>query len=402
MAGLFGRLFGRKRIDSSHALYKLIMGQGTSKAGASVTLDSALRVSTVLACGRVISEGVAQTPFKLFEPDGKGRQIVRDSPVHNLFAQAPNDWMTPFELFEQMALHLVLTGNAFCFKTLTNSGDILELLPLQPQWVTITQEPDWTLRYKVKFPGKLAEDVPAANIWHVRGPGWASYTGFDMVGLARDAIGLAIATEEFGSKLFSNGARPGGILTTDDTLSEEKTAALLASWKEANEGSGNAMRTAILSGGLKFQQLSMTADDAQFLDTRKLAVEEVCRFMRVLPIMIGHSGDKNATYASAEQMFLAHVVHTLMPWFVRIEQSAAKNLLTPAQRKAGQYFKFLPNGLLRGAAKDRAEYYAKALGSGGAHAAWMTQDEVRGLEELNPLGGAAAALPVMTGAPAPQ
>ena len=147
----------------------------------------------------------------------------------------------------------------------------------------------------------------------------------------------------------------------------------------------------ILDRGAKWVTTSMTGLDAQHLETRKHQIEEVCRFMGVMPIMIGYS-DKATTYASAEQMFLAHVVHTLSPWYARIEQSADVNLLTERERSSGLYFKFVAAGLLRGAAKDRAEYYARALGSGG-HAAWMTPDEVRSLEELNPMGGDAGNLP---------
>jgi HK97 family phage portal protein len=141
----------------------------------------------------------------------------------------------------------------------------------------------------------------------------------------------------------------------------------------------------------------MSGLDAQHLETRKFQIEEVCRFFDVMPIMVGYS-DKATTYASAEQMFLAHVVHTLSPWYARIEQSADVNLLTEKERASGLYFKFVPAGLLRGAAKDRSEYFAKALGAGGGPA-WMTQDEVRALEELNPFGGEASRLPPRSGTP---
>lgn len=388
------RLFSRKRIDDSASLARVLLASRQSKAGAAVNLDTALRVSTVLACGRVISEGMAQTPFKLIEKVGESRRVRTDHPAHELFAIEPNEWMTPFELMEQLAMHLALAGNAFCFKTLV-SGKVAELLPLEPGWVTVKQLADWSLEYKVKFPGQESQVLPADNIWHLRGPSWQNYLGLDTVRLARDAIGLGIATEEFGSSLFSNGARPGGILSTSQTLSAEQQKELRTQWAEAYEGASNAMKTAVLSGGLSYSTLAMTSDDAQFMETRRYQVEEICRFMRVLPIMVGHSGDKNATYASAEQMFNVHDKAHLGPWFSRIEQSASKNLLTKAERKAGLKFKFITNGLMRASAKDRSEYYAKALGSGGTHAAWMTQDEVRGLEELNPLGGAASALPAL-------
>ena len=130
--------------------------------------------------------------------------------------------------------------------------------------------------------------------------------------------------------------------------------------------------------------------DLQYIETRKFQVEEICRAFGVMPIMVGYS-DKTATYASAEQMFIAHVVHTMGPWYVRIENSANMNLLSKSDRASGLYVKFIVNGLMRGAAKDRAEFYSKALGAGGGPA-WLTQDEVRELEEYNPMGGNAGIL----------
>jgi HK97 family phage portal protein len=386
----------RKRIEDSGALARVLRDGNTAKSGVSVTLESALGVSTVLACARVIGEGCAQTPIKLIEKREGARIQIDDHPAARLFWYEPNEWMTPFELIEMMAMHLCLAGNAFAFLTRGQNGQVLEMLPLEPGWVTVKQMPDWSIEYRVKFPGGgAAEVVPSGNIWHVRGPAWASYYGLNIVSLARDAIGLAMATEEYGSSLFKNGGRPGGVLSTEQKLDKELQENLRAQWREAHEGSGNAMRTAVLSGGLKYEALAMTSDEAQFMDTRKLQVEEVCRFMRVLPIMIGHSGDKNATFASAEQMFNVHDKAHLGPWFSRIEQSASKRLLTAAERQRGFKLKFMANGLMRASAKDRAEYFKAALGAGGSPA-WMTQDEVRAFDDLNPMGGAAAALPVPT------
>ena len=200
-------------------------------------------------------------------------------------------------------------------------------------------------------------------MWHIRGPSWNGWIGLEGVRLAREAIGLGKATEEFGAAFFANGARPGGLLTTEQTLDADATKLLKKAWNDAQAGSRNQMKTAILGGGLKYERLAQTADEAQFNETRRLQVEEVCRAMRVMPIMVGFS-DKTATYASAEQMFLAHVMHTLMPWYERIQQSADVSLLSDDDQAAGFYSKFLPNGLLRGAHKDRGEYYRVMTGIG--------------------------------------
>lgn len=390
------RLIGRKStIFGAADIAAALVEQSSSKIGIAVNERTAMRVGAVFACARVIAEGISQVPFKLFtaSPDG-GRKVVFDHSVSELFGIEPNDWQTPYEFMETIGLHLVLTGNFFAFKVLGVGGEVLEMLPLEPHWVTVNRGDDWTLTYDVSFPGKARQRFSSDLVWHVRGPSWCSYFGLDVVRLAREAIGLSMATEEFGSNLFSKGARPGGLLTTEKDLGPEKIEEVKAAWQAAQQGLRNAMKTALLTGGMKFEQLAMTSDEAQFIETRKFVIEDICRFFRVLPIMVG-STDKTATYASAEQMFLAHVVHTLMPWYVRIEQSAAKHLLSKADRRRGYYFKFLPNGLMRGAAKDRGEFYAKALGSGGSPA-WMTQDEVRALEDMNPKGGTASELPKPT------
>ena len=189
----------------------------------------------------------------------------------------------------------------------------------------------------------------------------------------------------------------GGVYSVEGNLNPEQYEKMRA-WLDKNfDGIANVGKSKLLDRSAKFYPSTMTGIDAQLLETRKHQIEEVCRFMRVMPIMVGYS-DKTATYASAEQMFQAHVVHTLSPWYQRIEQSAECQLLTEKQVDEGYFAKFSAAGLMRGSHKDRAEFYAKALGSGGSPA-WMTQDEVRSLEELNPMGGDAAMLPKPTNVP---
>jgi HK97 family phage portal protein len=219
----------------------------------------------------------------------------------------------------------------------------------------------------------------------------------EIVQLAREAIGLAMAAEESQARNHQQGLRPSGLYSVEGTLSKEQYKDL-AGWLEKNHaGASNAGKLMLLDRSAKFSPLAQTGVDAQHLETRRHQILAICSAMRVLPIMIGF-GDKLSTFASAEQMFLAHVVHTLGPWYERIEQSADIHLLTDQERAQGYYVKHVVAGLLRGAMKDRADYFSKALGSGGSPA-WLTQDEVRGLEELNPMGGTAAALPVATNVP---
>ena len=374
--------------DEIRALLESMQG-GNSKAGMNVTWKTAMQVSAAFACARVIAEGMAQVPFKLFRelPNG-GREPARDHPAYKLMARRPNEWQTAYEFLEMIALHLVFTGSAFVWKNSVR-GQVVELLPYQPQQVTVKRD-GWAISYEVQTDKGERIKIAAADMWHIRGPSWDGVIGLEAVRLAREALGLALAAEEHSSRMFSNGATLGGVLSTEKDLSQDQRKLLRESWQETYSGVGKAFSTALLWGGLKWEPRGMQSDQAQLIEQRRFQVEEICRAFRVMPIMVGYS-DKTATYASAEQMFLAHVVHTLGPWYARLEQSAEVNLLTEADLEGGHYFKFVASGLMRGAHKDRAEYFAKALGAGGSPA-WMTQDEVRALDELNPMGGAAAML----------
>jgi len=387
--------WGRKNsISSPQDILKELLRRASSNTGIAVNWKTALQASTAVACARVIAEGIAQVPFKLYrERPAGGMDTAKDHNLYELLYLKPNEWQTSFEFREQMGLHLAFMGNFYAYKVRGLRNKIVELLPFEPQFVTLKRD-GWERSYDVYTGNGKAMNVPSADMWHLRGLSWDGVQGLEGIKLAREAIGLALATEEHGSRLFSNGARPGGILSTKSNLTKEQRIELKSAWEEMQGGSANAFNTAILSGDLAYTSVAQTGVDSQHMEQRRFQVEEVCRHMRVMPIMVGNS-DKAATYASSENMFLAHVVHTLMPWYARIEQSAAVNLLSDKERSEGLYFAFIAQALMRGASKDRAEYFAKALGSGGSPA-WLTQDEVRALEEFNPMGGIAAALPIAT------
>lgn len=345
---------GGTRVGSLEDILRDIFAQSNSKAGQPVNIKTALELTTVLGCARVIAEGISQVSWKIYQKDAGGsRREASDHPLYYLLKRRPNDWQTSFEFREQIALHLVLTGNAFVFVNRAR-GAVVELLPYEPGSVEVKRGSDLSLSYALTLQGGHRVTVPSASMWHIRGPSWNGYLGLDAVKLARNAIGLALAAEEFGSSLFANGARPGGLLTTDQVLNAETAAQIKAAWAAAQSGSGNAMKTALLSGGLKYTALSQTADEAQFNETRKRVIHDICAAFRVNPIMVMQT-DGTASYASVEQMFLAHLTHTLMPWFERIEQSAEINLLTRDEIAAGYYTKLDAKGLMRGTAKDRAE-----------------------------------------------
>lgn len=378
--GFWSRLFGRERKSAASPaeLYALLTGGSPAKSGVAVTPGTALQVSTVLACCRVLAEGVAQLPFKLYREraDG-GKEPARDHPLYRLLHRRPNEWQTSFEWREMMMIHAILTGNAYA-AIVRVDGRIVELIPLLPGQVAVEQAPDYTLRYRVTFADGQQSLWPRASILHLRGPSWNGYLGLDAVRLAREAIGLALTTEETHARLHSNGARPGGILTTDGVLDDTQITRIRASWEATQGGVANAMKTAILEGGLKWMPLAMSGVDAQHLETRKYQVEEVCRFLRVFPQMVGYS-DKTSTYASAEQFFIAHVIHSLGPWLERVEQAVDRDLIGDED---GLFAKFSTTALLRGDNASRAEFYASGITNG-----WLLRNEARRFEELDPLPG---------------
>lgn len=350
-----------------------------SKSGQNVNWKTALNVTTALACTRVLTEDVAQVPWKVFRDvdGGRGREPAKDHWAYNLLSYKPNQWQTSFEFREQIMAHLVLCSNAFIFKNRVGNR-IVELLPFEPQTVTVERRDDYSIKYTVTMPNRQPVVIPSENMWHIRGLSWNGFFGMEAVSLAREAIGLGMASEETEARAFKQGTRLSGALEHPGKLSDEAAKRLRESWESTYAGSGNAGKVAILEEGLKFSAMSQTHTDAQLLELRGFQVEEICRAFRVLPIMVGRA-DKAATYASAEQMFLAHVKYTLMPWYSRIEMSADKALL---DNEPGVFTKFNPAGLLRGDAKTRAMLYGAAIKDG-----WMTRNEVRALEEMNPLDG---------------
>lgn len=357
-----------------------LLGRSNSKTGAVVNWKTAAEVSAVFACARVISEGLAQVPFKLYRETADGGKVVaKEHPLSKLLSRKPNDWQTSFEFRETLGLHLALAGNAYVWINRVGNR-VVELLPYTPNQVVVKRS-DWDLSYEViTFNGQRIP-IPAGDMWHLRGPSWDGVIGLEAVKLAREAIGLALATEEHGARMFSNGARVGGILSTEGTLKPEQVKELRESWEKTQGGVMNAFKTAILWGGLKWNPMAMPNDQAQLIEQRRFQVEEICRHFRVMPIMVGYY-DKAATYASSEQMFLAHVVHTLGPWYARVEQSADANLLTEKDLDQGYYSKFISAGLMRGAHKDRAEFYRAMYGIGA-----LNPNEIRALEDMNPYDG---------------
>lgn len=377
---LLDRLLPWRR-KSSYDLLREIAGWGrVSKSGKTVSVKTAVEVAAVLACVRVRANGIAQVPLKLMQEsaDGRTRLPAKQHPLYRIIATRPNDWQTSFEYREMLAIHLALCGNAFSFVNRSNRAGVSELIPFEPGAVTVKRSDDDVLTYEVRMSNGKTQVFPAKAIWHLRGPSWNSWMGLEAVALARESIGLAMAAEEQQGRMQKNGVKSSGTYSVEGTLKPDQYAAL-KKWIDENYGGpDNTGNPIILDRSAKWLSNTMTGVDAQTLETRRFQVEEIARHFGVNPIMI-FAESKNTTYASAEQMFLAHVVHTLSPEYARIEQSIDANLLTDADRESGLYASFVDAGLLRGSIQTQKDVILGYV-NGGV----MTANEGRALLDLNP------------------
>ena len=391
--GFFDRLFDGREFKDAGVLDRLpdFLLWGSSKSGQAVNYMTALQVTTVLACCRVLCNGVAQVPWRvmLSRPGGRGADPDPKHPLYRLLNRRPNYYQTSFEFRSTLVLHLALTGNAFVFISRGPDGRILELIPLEPGRVAVRRLTDLSFRYDITIDdgGQGRRDLTSREIWHIRGLSWNSWMGLETVKLAREALGLSMALEEAHARLHSNGVSPSGTYSVQNKLTDDQHAKL-TKWIKAHASAAERGAPLVLDNGATWLAQQMTGVDAQHVETRRFQVEETCRTMNVQPMMV-FAVDK-PTYASVEQLKIAHVDHTLMPIYELIEQSADIWLLE-VEDDTGHFTQLNPRGLIRGSLKDQAEYFAKALGAGGAPA-WMTQDEVRDECDLPPQGGAAARL----------
>lgn len=353
-----------------------------ARTGYQVSALSSLEVSTVMACVRAIAEGCAQVPVYAHRVNERGELGPKVAhPIQRIFTRRPNQWQSGFEFRETLLIHLALVGNAFVYISRRSDGSILELVPIEPGRVFVTRERDMSLTYRVAFEDGSMPILRKGDIWHLRGPSWNTWMGLDAVKVARESIGLAVATEAAHAAMHKNGAQLSGMLSMPEKLSVEKFTQLGA-WLDKHAAGGERQgKPIILDSGAKFEKMAMSGVDAQHVETRKHQVLEICRHFRVNP-MIAAASD-TPTYASAEQLFTAHVVHTLQPWAERIEQSADIALFGEDEAVELRH-DF--NGMMRGDANARSSYYSRALGSGGSPA-WLTQNEVRADEGRDPVEG---------------
>ena len=346
---------------------------GTSASGKAVNPSSAIQVSAVYACVRVIAETIASLPFHVYETTENGSRKAPEHPLYRLIHDEPNKEMTSFILRETMLAHLLLYGNAYCQIIRTSRDKIDSLYPLLPDKMEVDRDAGGFLTYTYTTSDGKRWRLEPRDVLHIPGLGFDGVMGYSPIALEKSAIGLGIAAEEYGSKFFSNGARPSGILTHPNTVKDP--AALRASWNAAYGSSSNASRVAVLEEGMTFVPLSLPNNEAQFLETRKFQVSEICRIFRVPPHMIGDLD--RATFSNIEHQSIDFAVHTIRPWLVRIEQAVNRALFSEKE-KGRFYVQFNLDGLMRGDYNSRMEGYAIARQNG-----WMSANDIRELENMN-------------------
>ena len=352
---------------------------GAAASGKNVTEETAIQISTVYACVRVLAETIASLPLNVYESDGKGgSRIAEKHPLEYLLHDAPNEEMTSFIWREQMMTQILLRGNSYSQIVRSGKTAILSIYPLLSSNMTVDRDDSGALTYKYQMADENTITLSPSEVLHIPGMGFDGIMGYSPIALMKTTLGLTLAAEEYGSKVFGNGATPAGVLTHPNRLKDPEK--LRNAWNAAYGGSANAGKIAILEEGMKFERISMPNSEAQFLETRKFQVSEICRIYRVPPHMVGDL--EHATFSNIEHQSISFAVHTIRPWLVRIEQSMNKALFSENER--GKYFvKFNMDGLMRGDYKSRMEGYAIARQNG-----WMSADDIRGLENLNPIGAA--------------
>lgn len=348
-----------------------------SEDGKAVSPEEALALSAWYNGIAIIAGTIASLPLKLYRRDGKAREEVTDDPRNWLVFRRPNPYQTAMEWREMMQGHLLTRGNSFCRILRDHLRRPVTLLPIHPDRVTVEITGSGIV-YKVRTSGGGQETYPERDILHMRGLGADGIMGYSVAALARRSLGYALALEGHGSELMGNKARPGGVLQTDQVLRREQKEQLAQSWDQMYSGGGIG-RTAVLDAGLAWQQVGFSAEDAQFLESRKFQTTEVARWLNLPPHFLKDL--ERATFSNIEQQSLEFVTHTVRPWVERWEQRLDLVLLDESERQEF-FFKFTLEALLRGDQAARSAFY-KALFEMGA----LSPNDIRSKEDMNPVEG---------------
>ena len=359
---------------------------GKSKAGENVNEMTAMQNSAVYGCVRILAESIASLPLHVYEYKNGGKEKAINHPLYFLLHDSPNTEMTSFTFRETLITHLLLWGNAYAQILKDFAGRIIGLYPLLPDKVTVNRDDGGEIFYTyTTFSGENPNvkksktvNLKRQDVLHVHGLGFDGLVGYSPIAMAKNAIGMSIACEDFGASFFANGARPSGILEHPGIIKDPER--LRESWQATYGGAENTGKVVVLEEGMKYQQISIPPDDAQYLETRKFQIAEIARIFRV-PLHLLNDLER-ATFSNIEHQSLEFVVYSLMPWIVRWEQALNKSLFSPSER--GKFFvKFNVDGLLRGDYQSRVDGYVKLIQNGV-----LSVNDVREMEDLNPISDA--------------
>ena len=340
-----------------------------------------MQMTAVYSCVRILAEAVAGLPLNLYRytEDG-GKEKAIDHPLYLLLHDEPNPEMSSFVFRETLMTHLLLWGNAYAQVIRNGKGEVVALYPLMPNKMTVDRDSQGQLYYSYqRGTDEAIRDknqtviLRPSDVLHIPGLGFDGLVGYSPIAMAKNAIGMAIACEEYGAKFFANGAAPGGVLEHPGTIKDPQR--VRESWQSTFGGSGNANKIAVLEEGMKYTPIGISPEQAQFLETRKFQINEIARIFRVPPHMVGDL--EKSSFSNIEQQSLEFVKYTLDPWVVRWEQSITRALLTQTE-KARYFVKFNLEGLLRGDYESRMNGYATARQNG-----WMSANDIRELENLD-------------------
>lgn len=382
--GLINKLFksrdhpkiDNRTVGSSYSFY-----MGGSSAGKNVNERSAMQMTAVYSCVRILAEAVAGLPLHLYrykEDGGKERAI--DNNLYHLLHDEPNKEMSSFIFRETLMTHLLLWGNAYAQIIRNGKGEVVALYPLMPNKMQVDRDENGELYYIYTRSSDEAKTMEGATVYltprdvlHIPGLGFDGLVGYSPIAMAKNAIGLAIATEEYGAKFFANGAAPSGVLEHPGTIKDPSR--LRENWNSTFGGSANSGKVAVLEEGMKYTPISISPEQAQFLETRKFQIGEIARIFRVPPHMVGDL--EKSSFSNIEQQSLEFVKYTLDPWVIRWEQSLSRALLYEDEKRK-YFFKFNLEGLLRGDYESRMSGYAVARQNG-----WMSANDIRELENMD-------------------
>ena len=376
-SGLFrSRGKPKNRVGSSYSFFF-----GGTTSGKPVNEHTAMQMTAVYSCVRILAEAVAGLPLHLYKYTASGgKEKALSHPLYFLLHDEPNPEMSSFVFRETLMTHLLLWGNAYAQIIRNGKGEVIALYPLMPNRMRVDRDTKGELYYSYT---RYSDEAPAINgmtvtlrprdVLHIPGLGFDGLVGYSPIAMAKNAIGLAMATEEYGAKFFANGAAPGGVLEHPGTIKDPQK--VKESWNTAYQGSSNAHRVAVLEEGMKYQPIGISPEQAQFLETRKFQINEIARIFRVPPHMVGDL--EKSSFSNIEQQSLEFVKYTLDPWVIRWEQAISRSLLRTDEKKL-LFAKFNVDGLLRGDYASRMNGYATARQNG-----WMSANDIRELENLD-------------------